>query len=93
MGESRVDQLFVVAGGGKPRPYDARGANGGLRSWPASCQSATGSEVSKPIATPVLGGMLSSLVHVLIVTPVSWTTLKEWDLRKGRLGIGPKKVA
>jgi hypothetical protein len=37
--------------------------------------------------------MLSSLVHVLIVTPVSWTTLKEWDLRKGRLGIGPKKVA
>jgi hypothetical protein len=40
-----------------------------------------------------LGGMLSSLVHVLIVTPVIWTTLKEWDLRKGRLGIGPKKVA
>ncbi len=30
----------------------------------------TGAEVMKPIATPVIGGMLSSLLHVLIVTPV-----------------------
>jgi Cu(I)/Ag(I) efflux system membrane protein CusA/SilA len=47
--------------------------------------TATGSEVAKPIATPVLGGMLSSLVHVLIVTPVIWTMIKEWELRRGRL--------
>ncbi|MGH9366329.1 MAG: efflux RND transporter permease subunit, partial [Thermoanaerobaculia bacterium] len=43
---------------------------------PIMWSTATGSEVSKPIATPVLGGMLSSLVHVLIVTPVIWTMLK-----------------
>jgi Cu(I)/Ag(I) efflux system membrane protein CusA/SilA len=30
----------------------------------------TGSEVMKPIAAPVLGGMVSSLLHVLFVTPV-----------------------
>jgi Cu(I)/Ag(I) efflux system membrane protein CusA/SilA len=60
---------------------------------PIMWSTATGSEVSKPIATPVLGGMLSSLVHVLVVTPVLWTTLKERDLRKGRLGIAPKKGA
>ena len=29
-----------------------------------------GAEVMKPLATPVLGGMVSSLIHVLIVTPV-----------------------
>jgi copper/silver efflux system protein len=29
-----------------------------------------GAEVMKPLATPVIGGMLSSLVHILIVTPV-----------------------
>jgi Cu(I)/Ag(I) efflux system membrane protein CusA/SilA len=46
----------------------------------------TGSEVAKPIATPVLGGMVSSLVHVLIVTPVIWTLIKEWELRRGRPG-------
>jgi len=30
----------------------------------------TGAEVMKPIAAPVIGGMISSLLHVLIVTPV-----------------------
>jgi Cu(I)/Ag(I) efflux system membrane protein CusA/SilA len=34
---------------------------------------------------PVLGGMLSSLIHVLIVTPVIWTLIKERELRRGRL--------
>ena len=51
---------------------------------PILWSTATGSEVMKPIAAPVLGGMISSLVHVLIVTPVIWTWLKERDLRKGR---------
>ncbi|MEA2605045.1 MAG: copper/silver efflux system protein [Acidobacteriota bacterium] len=54
---------------------------------PILWSSATGSEVAKPIATPVLGGMVSSLFHVLIVTPVIWTMLKEWELRRGRLRI------
>jgi Cu(I)/Ag(I) efflux system membrane protein CusA/SilA len=48
---------------------------------PILWSTATGSEVAKPIATPVLGGMLSSLVHVLIVTPVIWTLIKERELR------------
>lgn len=47
---------------------------------PILWSTATGSEVAKPIATPVLGGMVSSLVHVLIVTPVIWTLLKEREL-------------
>ena len=55
---------------------------------PIMWSSATGSEVAKPIATPVLGGMVSSLFHVLIVTPVIWTMLKEWELRRGRLEVG-----
>ena len=29
--------------------------------------------------------MISSLFHVLIVTPVIWTWLKERDLQRGRL--------
>jgi Cu(I)/Ag(I) efflux system membrane protein CusA/SilA len=35
-----------------------------------------GAEVMKPLATPVLGGMVSSLVHVLIVTPVLFYWLR-----------------
>ncbi len=52
---------------------------------PILWSTATGSEVMKPIAAPVLGGMVSSLLHVLIVTPVIWTLLKERDLARGRL--------
>jgi len=40
----------------------------------------TGFEVAhlvKPLAAPVLGGMLGSLIHVLIVTPVIFTWLRE----------------
>ncbi len=55
---------------------------------PILWSTATGSEVMKPIAAPVLGGMISSLFHVLIVTPVIWTLLKERDLKKGRFATG-----
>jgi Cu(I)/Ag(I) efflux system membrane protein CusA/SilA len=55
---------------------------------PIMWSTAVGSEVMKPIATPVLGGMVSSLFHVLIVTPVIWTWLKQRDLAKGRLEVG-----
>lgn len=40
-----------------------------------------GAEVIKPLATPVLGGMVSSLLHVLIVTPVIFLWLRERQLR------------
>jgi copper/silver efflux system protein len=43
-----------------------------------------GSEVIRPLATPVLGGMLSSLAHVLIVTPVIFLWLRERELRRGQ---------
>jgi len=47
-----------------------------------------GSEVIRPLATPVLGGMLSSLAHVLIVTPIIFMWLRERDLRRS-----PSEVA
>ena len=42
----------------------------------------TGAEFMKPLAAPVLGGMVSSLIHVLIVTPVIFTWLRERELNK-----------
>jgi Cu(I)/Ag(I) efflux system membrane protein CusA/SilA len=41
-----------------------------------------GAEVMKPLATPVIGGMVSSLIHILIVTPVIFAWLRERELRK-----------
>ncbi len=52
---------------------------------PLMWSSRTGAEFMKPLATPVLGGMVSSLLHVLIVTPVIFTWLREWEIRRKRL--------
>ncbi|MBZ5683286.1 MAG: CusA/CzcA family heavy metal efflux RND transporter [Acidobacteriia bacterium] len=49
---------------------------------PLMWSSRTGAEVMKPLAAPVLGGMVSSLLHVLIVTPVIFTWLREWEIRR-----------
>ena len=49
---------------------------------PIMWSSSAGSEVMKPLAAPVLGGMVSSLLHVLIVTPVIFFWLKERELKK-----------
>ena len=39
-----------------------------------------GAEVMKPLATPVLGGMVSSLLHVLLVTPVIFFLIRRRQL-------------
>jgi len=39
----------------------------------------------KPLATPVIGGMISSLLHILIVTPVIFLWLREREFKKGTL--------
>jgi Cu(I)/Ag(I) efflux system membrane protein CusA/SilA len=49
---------------------------------PIMWSTSTGAEVMKPLATPVLGGMVSSLVHVLLVTPVIFYWLRERELRR-----------
>jgi Cu(I)/Ag(I) efflux system membrane protein CusA/SilA len=44
---------------------------------PIMWSTRVGAEVMKPLATPVLGGMVSSLLHVLIVTPVIFFWIQE----------------
>ena len=44
---------------------------------PIMWSTSVGAEVMKPLATPVLGGMVSSLLHVLIVTPVIFLSIRE----------------
>ena len=41
----------------------------------------TGAEVMKPLAIPVIGGMVSSLACILIVTPVTFCWLREREMK------------
>src|SRR5262249_34836029 len=49
---------------------------------PIMWSHSTGAEVMKPLATPVLGGMVSSLAHVLLVTPVIFYWLREREIQR-----------
>jgi Cu(I)/Ag(I) efflux system membrane protein CusA/SilA len=39
----------------------------------------------KPIAAPIVGGMITSTIHVLILVPVFFAVMKERALRAGNL--------
>jgi Cu(I)/Ag(I) efflux system membrane protein CusA/SilA len=39
----------------------------------------------KPIAAPIVGGMITSTIHVLILVPVFFALMKERALRHGTL--------
>ena len=44
-----------------------------------------GSDIMKPIAAPIIGGMVTSTIHVLIITPVILFVVKRRAPRRGRL--------
>ena len=51
---------------------------------PILWESGIGSDVMKPIAAPIVGGMITSTVHVLILVPVFFVMMKERALRRNR---------
>jgi len=52
---------------------------------PILWESGIGSDVMKPIAAPIVGGMITSTIHVLILVPVFFVIMKERALKKGTL--------
>jgi Cu(I)/Ag(I) efflux system membrane protein CusA/SilA len=48
---------------------------------PIMWSTGIGSEVMRPLAAPVLGGMISSFIHIMIVTPVLFAWLRERERR------------
>jgi Cu(I)/Ag(I) efflux system membrane protein CusA/SilA len=52
---------------------------------PILWETGTGSDVMKPIAAPVVGGMVTSMIGVLLLVPVLFSLLKEHQLRHGTL--------
>jgi len=55
---------------------------------PILWESGIGSDVMKPIAAPIVGGMITSTIHVLILVPVFFAMMKERLLRDGLLTSG-----
>jgi len=55
---------------------------------PVIWASGVGTDVMKPIVLPMIGGVLTSSTHILLVTPLIFLMTKEYELRKyGKLEV------
>jgi Cu(I)/Ag(I) efflux system membrane protein CusA/SilA len=52
---------------------------------PILWSTGVGSDIMKPVAAPIIGGMVTSTIHVLIITPVIFYLMKTRALRRGTL--------
>jgi len=52
---------------------------------PIMWSTGIGADVMKPMAAPIIGGMITSTIHVLVITPVIFYIVKLRALRRGRL--------
>jgi len=50
--------------------------------FPVLWSTGTGSDVMLPITLPLIGGLITSTIYVLVVTPVIFEITKEWELLK-----------
>ncbi len=80
---------FVIAGAAKrlrPKLMTVSVALFGL--VPVLWATGVGTDVMKPIVLPMIGGVLTSSTHILLVTPLIFLMTKEYELRKfGKLEI------
>jgi Cu(I)/Ag(I) efflux system membrane protein CusA/SilA len=54
---------------------------------PILWESGIGSDVMKPIAAPIVGGMITSTINVLILVPVFFVMMKQRALKRNKLPI------
>lgn len=74
---------YVIAGAAKRlRPKLMTVAVSLFALIPILWSHGTGSDVMKPIVLPMVGGVLSSATHILLVTPLIFLMAKEYELRK-----------
>lgn len=52
---------------------------------PIMWSTGVGADVMQPLAAPMIGGLFTSAIHVLVVTPILFSYMKERALRKGTL--------
>jgi Cu(I)/Ag(I) efflux system membrane protein CusA/SilA len=52
---------------------------------PIMWSTGAGSDVMQPLAAPMIGGLITSTIHVLVVRPVLFFMMKQGTLKKSRI--------
>jgi copper/silver efflux system protein len=95
-GNLTIDDIFSATVEGallRVRPKIMTVATTVLGLVPLLWATGAGSDVMKPIAVPLIGGMVTSTIHVLLVTPIIFFVVKRYQLKRGRLELSGLRVA
>ena len=85
MTESRLEEAVIEGAVQRLRPKLMTVTTVILSLAPILWESGIGSDVMKPIAAPIVGGMITSTIHVLILVPVFFVMLKKRALKSAAL--------
>jgi Cu(I)/Ag(I) efflux system membrane protein CusA/SilA len=85
MTEASLEQAVIEGAVQRLRPKLMTVAAVILSLAPILWETGIGSDVMKPIAAPIVGGMITSTIHVLILVPVFFLLIKRRALRRGLL--------
>lgn len=84
-----IKQMVMEATKQRIRPVLLTASAAALGFLPMAISTSSGAEVQRPLATAVIGGLISSTLLTLVVLPVLYTWLLEWRIKKG-FKINPK---
>jgi Cu(I)/Ag(I) efflux system membrane protein CusA/SilA len=74
---------FVIEGSAKRlRPKLMTVSVGLFGLIPILWATGVGSDIMRPITIPLIGGTITSTIYVLLITPVIFEMIKEWELKR-----------
>jgi Cu(I)/Ag(I) efflux system membrane protein CusA/SilA len=83
--EQDIDEATVEGSVLRLRPKIMTVATALIGLIPIMWSTGVGADMMKPLAAPMIGGLVTSTVHVLVVTPLLFAMMKKRALRKGTL--------
>jgi cobalt-zinc-cadmium resistance protein CzcA len=83
-GISDVEDIVLKGTAVRLRPVLMTAAVASLGFLPMALSHSSGAEVQKPLATVVIGGLVSATLLTLIVLPVLYVVVEKWGMRKDR---------
>ncbi len=88
-GKLGLEELIMKGGMVRLRPVVMTASVAALGFLPMALSETAGAEVQRPLATVVIGGLISATLLTLVVLPVLYRAVERYVARKARHGVSP----
>ena len=78
-----IDRSLVEGAGSRLRPVLMTACVAGLGFVPMALSTSAGAELQKPLATVVIGGLITSTLLTLVVVPTLYGAVERWAAKRG----------